>query len=131
MAILSAQATHQPIYDIVPCVSVRDILSLRQRVTEIALSAELERYLVDLVRATRSAPGVQLGASPRASLALRKAAQALALLDELDFVTPEHLQELAVPVLAHRIMLDSQARFSGSTTRTIVEDCLKRISVPA
>lgn len=130
MAILSAQAKHHPIDDIVPCVSVSDILSLRQRVTEVALSAELERYLVDLVRATRSAPGVQLGASPRASLALRKAAQALALLDDLDFVTPEHLQELAVPVLAHRIMLDSQARFSGSTTRTIVEDCLKRISVP-
>ena len=130
MAILSAQAKHHPIDDIVPCVSVSDILSLRQRVTEVALSSELERYLVDLVRATRSAPGVQLGASPRASLALRKAAQALALLDDLDFVTPEHLQELAVPVLAHRIMLDSQARFSGSTTRTIVEDCLKRISVP-
>ncbi|MEE8494394.1 MAG: MoxR family ATPase [Nitrospirales bacterium] len=130
MAILSAQAKHHPIDDIVPCVSVSDILSLRQRVTEVALSAELERYLVDLVRATRSAPGVQLGASPRASLALRKAAQALALLDDLDFVTPEHLQELAVPVLAHRIMLDSQARFSGSTARTIVEDCLKRISVP-
>ena len=130
MAILSAQAKHHPIDDIVPCVSVSDILSLRQRVTEVALSSELERYLVDLVRATRSAPGVQLGASPRASLALRKAAQALALLDDLDFVTPEHLQELAVPVLAHRIMLDSQARFSGSTARTIVEDCLKRISVP-
>ncbi len=130
MAILSAQAKHHPIDDIVPCVSVSDILSLRQRVTEVALSAELERYLVDIVRETRSAPGVQLGASPRASLALRKAAQALALLDDLDFVTPEHLQELAVPVLAHRIMLDSQARFSGSTTRTIVEDCLKRISVP-
>ncbi|MEE8240229.1 MAG: MoxR family ATPase [Nitrospirales bacterium] len=130
MAILSAQAKHHPIDDIVPCVSVSDILSLRQRVTEVALSAELERYLVDIVRETRSAPGVQLGASPRASLALRKAAQALALLDDLDFVTPEHLQELAVPVLAHRIMLDSQARFSGSTARTIVEDCLKRISVP-
>jgi MoxR-like ATPase len=130
MAILSAQAKRHPIDDIVPCVSVGDILSLRQRVTEVALSAELERYLVDIVRETRSAPGVQLGASPRASLALRKAAQALALLDDLDFVTPEHLQELAVPVLAHRIMLDSQARFSGSTTRTIVEDCLKRISVP-
>ena len=130
MAILSAQAKRHPIDDIVPCVSVSDILSLRQRVTEVALSAELERYLVDIVRETRSAPGVQLGASPRASLALRKAAQALALLDDLDFVTPEHLQELAVPVLAHRIMLDSQARFSGSTTRTIVEDCLKRISVP-
>lgn len=130
MAILSAQAKRHPIDDIVPCVSVSDILSLRQRVTEVALSSELERYLVDIVRETRSAPGVQLGASPRASLALRKAAQALALLDDLDFVTPEHLQELAVPVLAHRIMLDSQARFSGSTTRTIVEDCLKRISVP-
>ena len=61
--------------------------------------------------------GVQLGASPRASIALMKTAQALALFDGLDFVTPEQIQSLAVPVIAHRLMLEPQARFSGLTAQ--------------
>ena len=74
---------------------------------------------------------MQLGASPRASLALMKAAQALALLDGREFVTPENVQEIAVPVIAHRTMLDPQARFSGATARGIVEDILNKTPVPA
>ncbi len=131
IAILSAQEQRHPIETVTPCVSMSDVLALRQRVNEIRVSPELRRYLVEIVRATRSAPGVQLGASPRASLSLTKAAQALALFDDLEFVTPEHIQELAVPVIAHRILLDPQARFSGATARTIVEDVLKTIPVPS
>jgi MoxR-like ATPase len=86
---------------------------------------------VDLANATRGASGVQLGASPRASIALMKAAQAMALFDGLDFVTPEQVQELAVPVMAHRIVMEPQARFSGLTSRGVVEDIVKRIKVPA
>jgi MoxR-like ATPase len=86
---------------------------------------------VDLVAATRSAPGVQLGASPRASIALMKAAQAEALFDGQDFVAPEQIQKLAGPVIAHRLVLEPQARFSGVTTRGVVEDVLKKLKVPA
>jgi MoxR-like ATPase len=60
-----------------------------------------------------------------------KAAQALALLDGLDFVTPEHVQELAVPVIAHRMVVDPQARFSGVTVERVVEDIVKTVPVPA
>jgi MoxR-like ATPase len=74
---------------------------------------------------------VQLGASPRASIALMKAAQAIALFDGLDFVTPEQIQELAVPVIAHRLVMQPQARFSGLTARNVVEEVLKKIKVPA
>ena len=95
------------------------------------VSDELKRYAVDLVRETRTVPGVQLGASPRASLALVKAAQALALLDGGAFVVPEHVQELAVPVLAHRLVIDPQARFSGVTARGIVEEVVKKVPVPS
>jgi MoxR-like ATPase len=91
----------------------------------------LKRYAVDLVAATRTANGVQLGASARGSIALMKAAQAIALFDGLDFVTPEQIQELAVPVIAHRLVLEPQARFSGLTPRAIVEDIVKRTRVPA
>jgi MoxR-like ATPase len=60
-----------------------------------------------------------------------KAAQAIALLDGRDFVVPEHIQELAVSTIAHRMVIDPQARFSGATARTIVEDIVKKIPVPA
>ena len=74
---------------------------------------------------------MQLGASPRASLALMKAAQALALFDGLEFVVPEHVQELAVPVIAHRLVMEPQARFSGVTARGVVEEILKKVPVPS
>ena len=98
---------------------------------DVRISEELKRYVVELVAATRTTTGVQLGASPRASLALMKAAQALALFDGLDFVTPEQVQELAVPVIAHRLVMEPQARFSGLTTQGVVEDVVKKTKVPA
>ena len=95
------------------------------------ISDELKRYIVDLCAATRERPGVQLGASPRASLALMKMSQALALMDGLEFVTPEQIQELAVPVIAHRMVMEPQARFSGVTPQSIVGQVLKSIPVPS
>ncbi len=131
IAILSAQHHRHPIEEITVSTPIEDILALKECVGEIRVSSEMQRYLVEIVRATRSARGVQLGASTRASLALTKAAQALALFDGLEFVTPDHIQELAVPVIAHRIMLDPQARFSGTTPEAIVEEIIKQIPVPA
>ena len=86
---------------------------------------------MDLVGATRSAPGVRLGASPRASLALMNIAKALALFDGQSFVVPDHVQEAAVSVIAHRLMLDPQARFSGMTSESIVTDILKSVPAPS
>jgi MoxR-like ATPase len=74
---------------------------------------------------------VQLGASPRASIALMKAAQALALFDGLDFVMPEQIQELAVPVIAHRLVMEPQARFAGQSARSVVDEMVKKTRVPA
>jgi len=131
VAILSAQAERHPLDDVTPCVSMDDVLRLRQSVKNVRVSDELKRYAVDLARETRAVPGVQLGASPRASLALVRAAQALALLDGGAFVVPEHVQELAVPVIAHRLVIDPQARFSGVTAPGIVEEIVKKVPVPA
>jgi MoxR-like ATPase len=86
---------------------------------------------VDLVAATRTTPGVQLGASPRASLALMKTSQALALFDDLDFVNPDLVRELAVPVIAHRLVMEPQARFSGRTAEIVLDEILKKLPVPA
>ena len=131
VAILSAQERRHPIDDLSACVSTDDVLALRRRVSEVRISEELKRYIVDVVRETRLAAGVQLGASLRASIALMKAAQALALLDGQAFVAPEHVIEIAVPAIAHRMVIDPQARFSGVTAQRIVEDILKTLPVPA
>jgi MoxR-like ATPase len=131
VAILTAQQHNHPLDDLRPVASLADIQTLRRAVEAVRISEELKRYVVDLVAATRAANGVQLGASPRASIALMKTAQALALFEGLEFVTPEQIQSLAVPVIAHRLVLEPQAKFSGLTARSVVEDILKKLEVPA
>ena len=131
VAILSAQERRHPLEGLEPCVSMEDVLSLQRAANQVRVSQELKRYAVDLVAGTRTAHGVQLGASARASIALMKGAQALALFDGLAFVAPEQIQELAGPVIAHRLVLEPQARFSGLTARGIVEEIVKRTPVPA
>jgi len=131
VAILSAHERNHPLEEIRPCASLPEVFALKDAVQEIRISDELKRYAVELVGATRTAPGVQLGASPRASIAVMKAAQALALFDGSEFVTPEQIQELAVTVIAHRLVMEPQARFSGATARSVVEGLVKKIPVPA
>ena len=131
VAILTAQEHQHPLEWLKACVSLREVLELKRGAQEVRISEELKRYAVDLVGATRRAPGVQLGASPRASIALMKTAQALALFDGLDFVTPDQIQELAVPVIAHRLVMEPQARFGGLTARQVVEEVVKKVPVPA
>jgi MoxR-like ATPase len=131
VAILTAQEHNHPLELLSACASLAEVLALKRVVEDIRVSDELKRYTVDLVASTRTANGVQLGASPRASIALMKAAQAEALFDGNDFVTPEHIQKLAVSVIAHRLVLEPQARFSGLTSRSVVEEALKKLKVPA
>jgi MoxR-like ATPase len=131
VAILTAQEHNHPIDELKPVVSLAEVIALKRAVENIRISNEIKRYAVDLVAATRTASGVQLGASPRASIALMKIAQAEALFDNLEFVTPEQIQKLAVPVIAHRLVLEPQSRFSGVTARGVVEDALKKLPVPA
>ena len=129
--ILSAQEKRHPLDTLEPCLTVEDVLGLREAVKNIRISPELKRYAVELARATRDAQSVQLGAGPRASLALARMAQALALVRGEDFVTPDHVRDMAVPVLAHRLVLDPQAKFSGTTVEQVVHDVLRAVRVPA
>ncbi len=131
VAILTAHERNHPLEELDACASLQDVLVLKEAVQDVRISDELKLYAVEVVGATRTAAGVQLGASPRASIALMKAAQALALFDGLDFVTPEAIQEVAAPVIAHRLIMEPQARFSGQTPRGVVQEILKRLPVPA
>jgi len=128
--ILSDQSSRHPLEDLDAVSGHGDIERLREGARAIAFSDELKRYVVDLIVATREADGVLIGASPRASLAVMKCAQALALFDGNDFVTPEHIQEIAAPVIAHRLVMDPQARYSGQDADGVVSQVLDRVPVP-
>lgn len=130
-AILSDQQETHPIENISSCVTKEEVAMLQDHVKKITVSEAVKRYIIDIVRASRTAPGVELGASPRASLALMKCCQAFALFEKLDYVIPEHIQQLAVPVMAHRMVIDPHARFSGQTSKDIVENILQQIPVPS
>jgi MoxR-like ATPase len=114
-----------------PCLTVADILTLKQQVQKVRVSAEVRRYAVEIVDATRRAEGVQLGASPRGSIALVKVAQALALFDGYEFVLPDYIRDIAPAVLAHRLVMEPQARFSGRTAATVVAEILRDVLPPA
>jgi MoxR-like ATPase len=129
--IISHQIEQRSVKQLRPCLSLEDIFTLKQQVQQIRVSPEVKRYVVDLINATRRAEGVQLGASPRGSIALVKIAQALALFDDYEFVLPDHIQKIAVSVLAHRLVMEPQARFSGRTAATVVTEILRATSMPS
>lgn len=131
ITILSEQNEKHPINSLSACVSRDDVVKVRKMVSSVRVSDEVKAYVVQLIRATRDYPDILNGASPRASLALMKTAQALALFDDMEFVIPEHIQEIAEQVIAHRLILNSQARFSGTDAKDIVRDVLKSVPVPA
>ena len=128
--ILTAQQDHHPLDDIGPCATREQVIPIKRDAASVPITEEMKHYVVSLVRATRGAEGVRIGASPRAALALMKAAQALALLDGIGFVTPDLVQELAVPVIAHRLLMDPQARFAGRTAEAAVRDIMAAVPVP-
>jgi MoxR-like ATPase len=130
VAILSGQATEHPLESLTGCVNLAEVRLLKRAVQEVRISTEIKHYIVALVAGTRNLTGVQVGASPRASLTLMKVAQALALFDGQEFVAPEQVQELAGPVIAHRLVMQPQARFSGVTAENVVNEVVRNTSVP-
>ncbi len=129
--VLTAQELGHPLAAARPVASREEMNALRARVRRVRIAEELKHYIVELVRRTRSLPQVALGCGPRASIALTHTAKALALFDGDDFVKPGHVQELAVPVIAHRLVLDPQAKFSGATAAGLVAELLKDVKVPS
>jgi len=129
--ILDSQRQGHPLDSLSACISTQEIRMIRKAATEIRISDELKCYIVDIIAETRNAPGISMGASPRAGIMLMKCSQALALIDGQEFVTPDHIQELAIPVIAHRLILGSDRRYSGSHANQIVTEILQKLPVPA
>ncbi|MDQ7057566.1 MAG: MoxR family ATPase [Ghiorsea sp.] len=126
---LDKQAKH-PLQSLQAVVSLGEVLALQQAVSDVFISDAMKAYIVDIVQNTRSHEGVKLGASPRASLGLKQVSQALALMDGVEFVTPDHVQEAAQPVIAHRLVLEPQVKYAGQTAGKVVSEILESITIP-
>ena len=131
VAMLEAQGKSHPLQSLGPVCSLEDVQELRRAVTEVRIAPAMRRYVVDIVAATRAPGAIRIGASPRASLSIQKLAQALALIDGEEFVAPEHVREIVVPSLAHRVTLDSHARFGGTSASEVVGATLAKVPLPA
>ena len=130
LAILESQKSGHPLDQLKPCITLADVQATRAAVTQIAITDELKRYIVELVSTTRNYPGIKMGASPRACIMLMKCAQSLALVHGMDFVTPEMIQSLASPVIAHRLALDPEVQFSGGSADQLIANIIEQTTVP-
>lgn len=106
------------------------IVEMQKAVFSVTVSDAVTQYIVDLVAATRSHALIRMGASPRASRALFRACKAWAAMAGRGFVTPDDVQELAVPVLAHRLMLTNEARLTKKTAEAVITDIVAAVNVP-
>ncbi|NPV08396.1 MAG: MoxR family ATPase [Anaerolineae bacterium] len=129
-AIIRRFRTEDPYEDLEPVLSAQEVLELSRVCREVYLHPVVEDYLLELVRRTRQDETLALGASPRGSLALMRTSQALAALRGRDYVQPDDLQELAVPVLAHRLIPSMRTRLRGRAGREIVSEILAQVPVP-
>ncbi len=131
--ILRQQSLNSPVEHLRPVMSGEDILGLQREVRQVAVDESLLDYLINIVRATRETDILNLGVSPRGSLSLHHAAQAMAYIEGRDFVIPDDIKRLVVPVFAHRIVVNS--RYSTGLRRsdeaeTALKEILRNINVP-
>jgi MoxR-like ATPase len=128
--ILERYEQADPLEELQPVARGDDVLALQRAVREVHVAGVLRRYIVDVVRATRAYDDIQLGASPRASLALHRAAQALAAVRGRGFAKPDDVKELAAPTLAHRLILTPEARLRGRSPAEVVRNVVARVPAP-
>ncbi len=128
--ILSRFERDEPLERLQPVVRAVDLIALQSRVRAVRVERSVADYVVNLCRATRAAPGTQLGVSPRGTLALYRAAQALAAIRGREYVLPDDVKTLAPYALPHRIMVDGQSRLRGRKPEDILRDVLERTPVP-
>lgn len=130
LEVLSRIEKAHPIESIDSVIALEELLSLQEEVKGVIVEASVKKYIVDLIRRSRGHHAVYLGASPRGSLALMKTAQACAFLNDRDFVIPDDVKYVAPYVIAHRLVLTSEAKFSGFQPEEAVTEILQHLPVP-
>jgi MoxR-like ATPase len=129
-AILLRYEREDPLETLGPVVQATDLLAMQQQIKEILVEESVRDYVVKVVRATRAHAAVELGVSPRGTLALYKTAQALAALRDRQFVIPDDVKYLAPPVLTHRIIISPQTRLRGRRPEEVLAEIVETVPVP-
>ena len=129
LRMLEGRAGADPLDDLQAVADTADVVKLIETVRAVYVSDEVKQYVIGLASATRDHPDLRLGASPRASLHLMRAARAHAILSGRGFVLPDDIKHLAVPVLAHRLILTAEARVGRRDAQQIVAELLERVPV--
>ena len=130
IAMLDAHGAEDPVLDLLPVADAAIARRMIETVRDVHVADAVKYYAVQLCHATRESQDLRLGASPRATLQLLRTARAVAALEGRDYVVPDDLQALAVPVLAHRIIPTAEAQLSRRTTDAIVSDIVHRLPLP-
>lgn len=129
-AILRRFREEDPLETLQPVVSAAEVLAMGARCRQVFVHEAVEGYIVDIVRASRTNPEVRLGISPRGTLALYRTSQALAAIHGRDYVIPDDVKALAIPVLAHRLIPATQTRIKGGSREGLVAALLEQVPVP-
>ena len=122
--ILYSQFHHHPLDDVAPLLDCATILAMQTEVRAVRVDRRVAQYIIDLVDATRQHTSVRLGSSPRGALILFRTAQAHAFLDSRDYTIPEDVKAVVIPTLAHRLTLDTKAKYAGLAKEDIVKEIL-------
>jgi MoxR-like ATPase len=128
--VLRRFAAGSPLDDLAPVVEAAELVEMARRCRDVRVVDPVEEYVVEVVRASRRHPAVELGASPRGSLALYRGAQALAAIQGRDYVIPDDIKRLAPAVLGHRLILRSGARLRGQQLDEIVAEIVAGVPAP-
>jgi MoxR-like ATPase len=131
LSMLETHGSSSPLDRLKPVAHAGDVRALVAAVREVHVSAALRQYIIGIVNATRNAPELRLGASPRAALHLLRASRAHAALDERDFVLPDDVQALAVPVLAHRLLPSAEAMVGRDLPEQVLASMVRRLPLPS
>lgn len=128
--ILQRFREEQPLTDLRPVLAAERLRELQGIIRRVRVEPTLESYIVELVRATRHHSGVELGVSPRGTLALYRASQAYAAVHGRAYIIPDDIKHVARPVLSHRMIATSQTRLHGQVMEQIIEEVLHTVAVP-
>jgi MoxR-like ATPase len=131
LAVLDTHGSASPLDDLKPAAHASDVRAMVGAVHGVHVAPQLRQYVIDLVNATRQSPELRLGASPRAALHLFRASKAFAALDGRDFVIPDDVQALAVPVIAHRLLPTAEALVSHLLPEQVLAKIVERLPLPA
>ena len=128
--IMDAQNQEHPINNLGKVITIKEIIFMQEEIKKVFVSDDVKEYIVNIIKATRENENIFLGASPRGSLGLYRLGQCVAAFDNRDYVIPDDIKRISIPVLSHRIILQPQFRIHDVELNEFIEEIVNRVDVP-